>query len=86
MAVPGSQLTCSHHLFVRTAQIHLMLQVPEALDFGLTSVKGQIKQVLRVQNTGEAVLSCSWEITQPFSISPVSASIEAFVFVVCHKA
>ena len=52
-------------------------QVPEALEFGLAAVKGQICRTLRVQNSGDSEVQCSWEIGQPFSISPDVASINA---------
>jgi len=53
------------------------MQVPETLEFGLTPVKGDMCRTLRVHNTGEAAVQCSWEIGQPFSVTPESASIEA---------
>ena len=44
---------------------------------GLTPVKGEVSHALRVTNTGDAAVNCTWEIGQPFSIIPDTASIEA---------
>ena len=55
----------------------LLLQVQEALEFGLAPVNGRISRMLTVHNTGEAAVSCSWDISPPFNIVPVSISIAA---------
>lgn len=53
------------------------LQVPETLDIGLAPVQGTVSQAMKVTNTGEAAVNCTWETGQPFSMVPDSASIEA---------
>lgn len=53
------------------------MQVPEALDFGFTPVKHNSRNTIQVQNTGDAAVQCRWQISQPFSIAPETASIDA---------
>lgn len=53
------------------------MQVPEALDFGFTPVKQNSRNTVKVQNTGDAAVQCRWRISQPFSITPETASIDA---------
>ena len=54
-----------------------VLQVPAALNMGLTPVRGEVSQTLKVTNIGDAAVNCTWEIGQPFSIIPNTASLMA---------
>ena len=83
-ALPVTASACAApcHAALHTEQCPLSLttafsQVPEALDFGLTPVKGQNCHTLTVHNSGDAAVQCSWEVAHPFSITPGTASIDA---------
>ncbi|KAL0051980.1 hypothetical protein WJX82_005745 [Trebouxia sp. C0006] len=74
------QFVCQHGQFsvpLRACLPSVKLDVPEALDFGLAPVKGEICCTLTIHNTGDGAVHCSWEINHPFSMSPDAASIEA---------
>ncbi|KAL0033550.1 hypothetical protein WJX79_003070 [Trebouxia sp. C0005] len=74
------QFVCQHGQFavpLRACLPSVKLEVPEALDFGLAPVKGEICRTLTVHNTGDGAVHCSWEVNHPFSMSPDTARIEA---------
>lgn len=53
------------------------LQVTDSVSFGNVTVAGTARRCVKVWNTGELPVSCSWRVATPFAISPASAMLAA---------
>ena len=55
----------------------IALQVADSVSFGNVTVAGTARRCVKVWNTGELPVSCSWQVAFPFAIVPASAMLAA---------
>ena len=53
------------------------LQVTDNVAFGNVTVAGTARRCVKVWNTGELPVSCSWQVAPPFTILPALTMLAA---------